>query len=825
MKNLKTLFEKLKNDSNFKANFKEDSVREKLIAPLLDKLGFADRGLNATLEVQRSQILTKPTITGSNSKAKEILTPDYTLYLNGKAHCVLDAKAPTQNISKGSKSEAQVFFYAINEEIEAPFYALCNGLEFKLFQTLGKKIILECELTELFNESESYLDMLRHYFTQSVNFFNPTFMINKQDESWYFNKELPKSLEIVRKQAKARHFGCTAYFTRQSWDVVTENIKHFTSFGDVVLDPFGGSGVSAVEATINGRQGIHTDLNPLSIFMTRALVVRVNLSEFYELSSEILKEFEELRPKNEKEAKKLLKNAKYYPNAINEEFGELASSKMQEEILWIPKNENLRWTTKGLTNLFKLFTSLQLAELALLRKLIFKHTSKGRDKATWERRKKLRLSLMLAFYNTLSLINLTYHETKSRKGGGGNYFAFYKRYKLAKVPCFLDTAVTFERKIQRIIKGKKELEDSPLFYDTYFTPLTRVIKDFKNPLLEKRAEDLDKTSSILERLNGDKIFQADATNLKEIESGSVDFIYTDPPYGAKIPYLDLSTMWNVWLDFEVNLDTRKKECIEKGSLNKDREEYKNLMVKSLKEMYRVLKFNRWLAFVFQHQDLQLWQILVEEAQKLGFEYVGSVRQSNGQASLLKRQYSLTVLSGQLIMYFKKVKSPKYLTKAELGDDILSLALNHIEAVIVKNDGADLETLYGELNINALELGYLHRLAKEYVDLTPFINENFDYDEKSGKYHIKKGQKLKSHHIPVEARARYFILSYLRSAKRQNKGVSFDDICLECLPMMQNGVTPSKELIKEILEQVGVRYGDKWELKDTNSGLFGAEDLQ
>ena len=40
MKNLKTLFEKLKNDSNFKANFKEDSVREKLIAPLLDKLGF-----------------------------------------------------------------------------------------------------------------------------------------------------------------------------------------------------------------------------------------------------------------------------------------------------------------------------------------------------------------------------------------------------------------------------------------------------------------------------------------------------------------------------------------------------------------------------------------------------------------------------------------------------------------------------------------------------------------------------------------------------------------------------------------------------------------
>lgn len=823
MNDIKILLEKLQNDAKFRTAFKEDSVRERLIAPLLERLGFVDKGLseNSTLEVQRSQNLTKPTITGSNSRVKTI-TPDYTLYLKGKAHCVLDAKAPNQNIEKDSKNEAQVYYYAINTELRTPFYALCNGLEFKLFD-VKQGLILDFKMSELLEDNYSF-DTLKYYLSTEFNQITPTFIINQKSDEWYLKRELPQAVDNPQKQAKLRYFGCVAYFTRQSWDVLERNIKHFTSLGDVVLDPFGGSGVTAIEAFFYGRQGIHTDLNPLSVFMTKALATKVDLSKLWDLTEEILKEFEKLRPKNEKEAKKLLKEAKYYPNAMSEDFGEMASVSLQDKVLWIPKDEDLRWTTKGLTNLFKLFTPLQLAELALLRKLIFKKTARVMDKEIWQARKKLRLALMLGFYNTLSLINLTYHETKSRKGAAGNYFAFYKRYKLAKIPYFLDTAQTFERKIKRVIKGKRELENSPAFYQNYLAPLGGVIKDFKSPLLEKRSEDLDHTNAFYDKFNGEKIFQADATNLKEIESKSIDFIYTDPPYGAKIPYLDLSTMWNAWLDLEVKLETRERECIEKGSLNKGREEYKDLMKQSLKEMYRVLKYNRWLALVFQHQDLQLWQILVEEAQKLGFEYVGSVRQSNGQASLLKRQYSLTVLSGQLIMYFKKVKNPKNLTKAALGDDVLSLALNHIEATIVKNDGADLETLYGELNINALEMGYLHTLAKDCVDLTPIINENFDYDEKSGKYHIKRGQKLKGHDIPVEKRAHYFIISYLRSCARQNKGVSFDDICLECMPMMRNGVTPSEAMIKGILEKIAIKIGDKWHLKREDMGLFAPEEL-
>ena len=55
--------------------------------------------------------------------------------------------------------------------------------------------------------------------------------------------------------------------------------------------------------------------------------------------------------------------------------------------------------------------------------------------------------------------------------------------------------------------------------------------------------------------------------------GDGDYIYTDPPYGKKIPYLDLSVMWNAWLDLEVTEEDYKLEAIEGGEMQKEKEEY------------------------------------------------------------------------------------------------------------------------------------------------------------------------------------------------------------------------------------------------------------
>lgn len=782
-------------------DFKEDSVREFIIAPILADLGFVIKNDKnpQKLELVLSKTLKAQIQIGSNKSIDTDLTPDYLLCVDSKAHCILDAKAPKIDINKGSKAQKQALSYMLAFECER--YALCNGHKFVIFNAQG--VVIEVDLS---NELDSKFKELQQILTKQKAQESSKIPSKKPDE-WYLAREIPKPILKPKKQIANRYFGCMPYFTKQSWDIVAQNIKAFTNEGDIVLDSFGGSGVTAIEAMMNNRYGIHTDLNPLSIFMVKALSAKVNLGDLYDLSEEILKEFENLRPKNDKEAKALLKGAKYYPNAIDKEFGEIATTKAQDSTLWIPKDEILPKGSDCATVL-GLFSKTQLAELAILRKLILRKTTK---------QKEMRYSLLLAFHNTVKSTNLTFH--KSKEGGGDSAAFRHFRYRIAKEPTILDSARTFKNKVQYVIKSKRLHENSPHFYNAYFEPLQRVIKDFKGAMINQR-QNVEKIDSIESKTNGEKIFQADATNLAEIESQSVDFIYTDPPYSDKIPYLDLSTMWNVWLDMSVDSNLKEKECIEKGSLEKSRDEYVDLMKKSLNEMYRVLKFNRWLAFVFQHQDPQLWQILVDTAENAGFEYVASIRQDNGQTSFIKRQYKQRVLAGQLILYFRKVHNPKALIKEKIGDT-LGLVLNNVEALIARDDGATLEEIYADLQIRGLELGFYHELGKMYNDLTPFINQNFDLDSASGKYHIKQGERFKSHLIDIKTRARYFVLSFLRGCERQNRRVTFDDICLEVIPLLKNGIMPQNTLISDILQEIAIPNAKtgEWKLKTKEPKLF------
>src|SRR5438045_6728037 len=71
------------------------------------------------------------------------------------------------------------------------------------------------------------------------------------------------------RQEEARHYGVHPYFTRRPANVVRAYIERFSQEGDTVLDPFGGTGVTAIEAFLLGRKAIHNDLNPFANFIAR----------------------------------------------------------------------------------------------------------------------------------------------------------------------------------------------------------------------------------------------------------------------------------------------------------------------------------------------------------------------------------------------------------------------------------------------------------------------------------------------------------------------------------------------------------------------------
>jgi adenine-specific DNA methylase len=141
-------------------------------------------------------------------------------------------------------------------------------------------------------------------------------------------------------------------------------------------------------------------------------------------------------------------------------------------------------------------------------------------------------------------------------------------------------------------------------------------------------------------INHAEVRKGTATDLSHIATESIDSIYTDPPYGAKIPYLDLSVMWNAWLNLPVSQSDYQNEAIEGGEGAKTKQEYSQLLAQSIGEMARVLKFDRWMSFVFAHKDPPYWHLIIDAAEKEGFEYAGAVKQNNGQTSFKKRQILL-----------------------------------------------------------------------------------------------------------------------------------------------------------------------------------------
>ena len=164
--------------------------------------------------------------------------------------------------------------------------------------------------------------------------------------------------------------------------------------------------------------------------------------------------------------------------------------------------------------------------------------------------------------------------------------------------------------------------------------------------------------------------------------------------------------------------------------------------------------------------------------KTGFEYAGVVKQNNGHPSFKKKQNPFSVLSGQLIINFKKIRNPKSIMKANLGLEVSDLILNNIESVIAEHGGATLEQIYDSLITNGLELGFLHQLS-EYQDLTPYLQNNFDYNSSTTQYTLRENTQFKSQ-IPVEKKIKYFLLSYLRQNNRNDIYPNFDDIVLDIM---------------------------------------------
>jgi hypothetical protein len=141
--------------------YKEDSVREDLVAPLLKALGYQPTGKQ---RMQRSQPLVHPFVMIGSQKRRIHIIPDYTLWYDDQAILVVDAKKPSESLVKSTHVE-QAFSYAIHPEVRAKSYALCNGRELALYDIDRHEPVLRIQLSKL---RDNWTDILKHLSPEAL---------------------------------------------------------------------------------------------------------------------------------------------------------------------------------------------------------------------------------------------------------------------------------------------------------------------------------------------------------------------------------------------------------------------------------------------------------------------------------------------------------------------------------------------------------------------------------------------------------------------------------------------------------------------------------
>ncbi len=109
--------------------------------------------------------------------------------------------------------------------------------------------------------------------------------------------------------------------------------------------------------------------------------------------------------------------------------------------------------------------------------------------------------------------------------------------------------------------------------------------------------------------------RSSATDLSWLPNGSVDYVFTDPPFGANLFYADCNIVWEAWLGSTT--DTIEEIVVNRSLPTSDGgktlNDYQQLLSASFVEAKRVLKPGARASIVFHNADDQVWSALLAAA--------------------------------------------------------------------------------------------------------------------------------------------------------------------------------------------------------------------
>ena len=168
-----------------------------------------------------------------------------------------------------------------------------------------------------------------------------------------------------------------------------------------------------------------------------------------------------------------------------------------------------------------------------------------------------------------------------------------------------------------------------------------------------------------------------ATQLYCLTDASIDYIFTDPPFGSNIMYSELNFIWEAWIKVATNT---KEEAIINKVQQKSLFEYQTLMNRSFLEYYRVLKPGKWITIEFSNTSASVWNSIQNALQGVGFIVVNVAALDKKQGSFKAVTTTTAVKQDLVITCYKP--SNELTFKLEDSLDKSANAMDFIEELLV-----------------------------------------------------------------------------------------------------------------------------------------------
>ena len=177
-----------------------------------------------------------------------------------------------------------------------------------------------------------------------------------------------------------------------------------------------------------------------------------------------------------------------------------------------------------------------------------------------------------------------------------------------------------------------------------------------------------------------------------IADSSIDYIFTDPPFGENIYYADLNFLVESW---HLVLTNPKSEAIVDRVRKKFTEDYQNIMFRCFSEYYRVLKPGRWMTVVFSNSKNVIWRSIQEAMGTAGF-VVADVRTLDKKQGSFRQVTSSAVKQDLVISAYKPTEA--LADRFKLGvvtlDDVWPFVSEHLGnvPVFVSKSGSEADII-------------------------------------------------------------------------------------------------------------------------------------